>query len=830
MANKAVDKDYLLQTLKDFDEKILSSTYATTEDLNDKISEPATEGTEGQVLTTDGNGNRVWADAGGGSTGDGMLVDGSNAASSVTFANSALTIGSRGSSFDWGKVSKWTKLTKEFNTPYEFFYGSAVVYNDKIYIIGGQGGATNFYSWDDINYEWILESTLPYGFSYNAAVVYNDEIHLLGFSNASSDSYRKRHYSWNGTRWKSYSVLPYVPDYCTAVVYNDEIHILGGYYANTNHYSWNSTTDKWTSRSTLPINSTKNQTVVFNNKIYLFNTNNYCYSWNGTSWNKEIKISDLAYVNGGGQQIVSYDNKIHILGGRNNDNYNYHCSWDGISAEVTKEENLPYSFDRGSAVVYHNSIHILGSMTSKYRREHYFWDEENGYLNKASIPYNLTNGEAVVYNNKIHILGGNDETTTGKYHYSWDLQNNIWTKESELPYFFVLGSAVVYHNEIHIFGGGTSDAMNCYHYAWDGTSWTRKTDCPTYHYGGASVVYHDKIYLIGGTRYSSSTTYSTQVYAWDDNGWSSAFSLYSSHRFDRGSAVVYDDKIYIIGGYQYGRVATIYDGQNCTGSTAFTPYDFYNGSAVVYDDKVYLFGGTSRGDKFNFFDKSNIFSSDESLPINNFYYGSAVTYNNKIYIMGGNTTNNFYCFDITKEIIEVFQEEKIGTITQGNQSMADGDYSLARGTNCLAKGNYSKAEGINAYSPLDFQNVLVGSSDKFDANEFAFGYSLYNHKISQNLTKDTPINSTYGCSGTIVGQSSYTVYFKLDIHGIYLIIATNISNGVPTLKTSIVYNTCQANINNDGTNVFNNISIYNNYLIGSANLSSGSQFAIIRLV
>lgn len=36
------------------------SNYATLSDLNDKIDEPNTEGTSGQVLTTDGNGGRTW--------------------------------------------------------------------------------------------------------------------------------------------------------------------------------------------------------------------------------------------------------------------------------------------------------------------------------------------------------------------------------------------------------------------------------------------------------------------------------------------------------------------------------------------------------------------------------------------------------------------------------------------------------------------------------------------------------------------------------------------------------------------------------------------------
>ena len=120
--------------------------------------------------------------------------------------------------------------------PYEFYYGSAVVYNNEIHILGGNGNTNNHYKWNGTS--WTEVSTLPYDFAGGSAVVYNNEIHILG--SADNSSYTN-HYKWNGTAWVEVSTLPY--NFCSgsAVVYNNEIHILGSAdnSSYTNHYKIN---------------------------------------------------------------------------------------------------------------------------------------------------------------------------------------------------------------------------------------------------------------------------------------------------------------------------------------------------------------------------------------------------------------------------------------------------------------------------------------------------------------------------------------------------------------------------------------------------------------
>ena len=169
---------------------------------------------------------------------------------------------------------------------------------------------------------WSSVSTLPYEFNYGSAVVYNNEIHILG-GTVTNSNYRK-HYKWNGSSWSSVSTLPYDFYQDSAVVYNNEIHILGSYSISKKHYKWNGSS--WSRVSTLPHDFYDGSAVVYNNEIHILGGCNYTnnsssnssgiglladVTYNGQTWNMK---SRLPYAFSGGSAVV-YNNEIHILGG-----------------------------------------------------------------------------------------------------------------------------------------------------------------------------------------------------------------------------------------------------------------------------------------------------------------------------------------------------------------------------------------------------------------------------------------------------------------------------------------------------------------------------------
>jgi hypothetical protein len=278
---------------------------------------------------------------------------------------------------EWGSVSELL---------YEFVYGSAVVLNNEIHVLGGSRSGSYTLHIKYNGSSWSSVSTLPYNFYKSSAVVLDNEIHILGTDNGNGST---NHYKFNGTSWESVSTLPYNFSCGSAVVFNGEIHIMGGYYASsssyyTNHYKYNGTT--WESVSTLPYIFYFGSAIVFDNKIHILGsantTNNNIntvqhYTWSGGSW-EYIGYVPYSFIAG---SVVLYLGKIHILGGNTSpytQHYNFNDStWSSVST-------LPYKFYGGSAVVLDNEIHILGTNSSSNYKSHYSLKPQGTYLNGYS--------------------------------------------------------------------------------------------------------------------------------------------------------------------------------------------------------------------------------------------------------------------------------------------------------------------------------------------------------------------------------------------------------------------------------------------------------------
>ena len=268
------------------------------------------------------------------------------------------------------------------------------------------------------NSGWENMSRLPYQFYAGSAVVYNNEIHILG---SGISSYYKAHYKYNGSSWTSVSTLPYNFEYASAIVYNNEIHILGSYNSSyyTAHYKFNGSS--WTSVSTLPYNFYYGSAVVYNNEIHILGSYNSSYrtahyKFDGSSW---TSVSTLPYDFYYGSAVV-YNNEIHILGSNNYPTYHY--KWDGTS--WTSISTLPCNFYLGSAVVYNNEIHILGGndividtdseldIPAPDAFDTYYKYKDANWVKVLDLPYYPFNsGSAVLYNDEIHMLGGSGSST-----------------------------------------------------------------------------------------------------------------------------------------------------------------------------------------------------------------------------------------------------------------------------------------------------------------------------------------------------------------------------------------------------------------------------------
>ena len=130
--------------------------------------------------------------------------------------------------FRWywdGTQEKWD--TSLGQLPYMFAYGQAVNYAGNIHILGSQNDTRMHYSWNLTSGQWVQEVNMPVGFYRGCAVVYDNKIQILG----GSSGYEKNRYTIGTSeqQWTEYQDdLPYKFIEGRAVVCDNKIYILGG--------------------------------------------------------------------------------------------------------------------------------------------------------------------------------------------------------------------------------------------------------------------------------------------------------------------------------------------------------------------------------------------------------------------------------------------------------------------------------------------------------------------------------------------------------------------------------------------------------------------------
>ena len=694
-----------------------------------------------------------------------MDIDGKNADTSVTFQNSAFTIGSRGSSYDIGEgydyeylcfkyfpanlsypsaivnqnnifiydnstavyyVNPTTnEITNEESIPTALSGGIPILYNGYIYILGSRYN-TSYYRYfykRNSKGDYVSIGNLPFKFLSGSAVVYNNKIHLLGGSGDSSTY--QRHYAWDGSLWTNVSTLPYSFNSGAAVVYDNKIHIFGGNnntYVRTYHYAWDGSS--WTSVSTLPYDFYNGSAVVYDGKIHILGgeggTRKH-YSWNGSTWTQESNLATPLY----NAAFTVYNNKIYTFGGQGYPN-NYDI-WDGTSW-IASLLRPPY-FLYGPVFYYGDKFHTFAYTSTSNNATApwlYSFDGNITWIKESDLPFNFDRKihSAVRYNNKIHIFGGNGYTQ----HYSWN--GSTWTQESNSPVSCNYSQFVVYDNKIHLLGGSSSG--NTYHSAWDGSSWTNVSTLPYSFCYGAAITYNNKIHIFGGyTTDSNNKTIPYNHYVWNGSSWSKYPSLPSpmSSQY-KWCSFIHNNKIYIVTG------------------NGFMIWDDIKGWSTAYFS-VSAFN-------LGYYD----------------VYNNVIDHNDFIYSFYGKQISK-----ITNEptIVEV-TNTKEKTIVHGNNCIATGNYSIASGLNSVAQGDHSLAKGISAKALNNLDNVFSGSQDKFTSldmgigsGDFTFGFSLFNNVINNSGVE---LDGRNGICGTIKGYNK-TVIIKLANLGMYLFVAAS---------------------------------------------------------
>ncbi len=339
----------------------------------------------------------------------------------------------------------------------------------------------------------------------------------------------------------------------------------------------------------------------------------------GGVWKKETPSN---YPQNRGTQVVTFNNKLWMLGGAYGTGNQVWSSVDGISWTLTGSAPWPGRLQHASVVFKDpldgvSKIWIMGG-TNNVSYFNDIWSSVDGtnWINRGNATWSPRSPEsAVVYNDKIWIMGGfygADLLSTGE----------VWS-------------------------------------SLDGISWTRGSDMTGLsRKGHATVVYKGKIFLIGGFHRASlsSQSYINDIRSFDGANW--ALERVPVEQISDASATVFGGRLFI-SGFQFGSSAVPHywwtsDGHTLSkdpdkdslGGTLNIP-DY--GPTIVFQNKLWLLGqtelwsydsGTSgalSGVTTQF--GPSLTTSNMRVPFGTRYGHSVFTKDNKIFILTGRDTS-----------------------------------------------------------------------------------------------------------------------------------------------------------------------------------------------
>jgi predicted heme/steroid binding protein len=273
------------------------------------------------------------------------------------------------------QTNTWTTGTNIPNGK-ELHHFQAVVYNNKIYIIGAFTGGFptekpvgDIYIYDPAANSWtILANQIPSNRRRGAAgaVVYNNKIYIVGgITNGHTDGW----VSWvdefdpANITWKILPDAPHQRDHLQAVVMNDKIYIAGGRrsaYPNTINLTEASVdvyslgNQQWSTlpaAANIPTPRAGTATLVLNNEIIVVagESGNNGYHRQVEAFNPQTNTwRSLAQTNEGrnGPGGVAYNGKLYIVGGMVN------------GSEVTSQEIFTSGSTNTSPVITANIADI----------------------------------------------------------------------------------------------------------------------------------------------------------------------------------------------------------------------------------------------------------------------------------------------------------------------------------------------------------------------------------------------------------------------------------------------------------------------------------------
>lgn len=505
-----------------------------------------------------------------------------------------------------GTLGSWQNSPNTFNARTEH---SSVVYNGRLYLIGGTNGTNSFLN--DVQYAqinangslgaWNTTTSFSTARHLHRSVVYNGYLYILGGVNSSYlTDVQYAPINANGTlgAWSSTTNLPSARSSQAAVVYNGYIYILGGIasqggvladvqYAPVNS---NGTIGAWTATTSFSSGRFLHTATVYKGYLYVMggidlggnpyndvqyapiNANGTIGSWNTTTtlvgryFLTSVIYNGYMYASGG----------IDSNGGTRSDVQYAKIDPPGVTSNYTAATSMPGTQRHFHATVaYNNYLYIIGGYSASYsgytNTTFYAPVSANGAVGSwtqgGNLPAALQQLSVVAHNGYIYAMGGvasNGSVTNAVY--SANIVNGSlsgWTTVNNMATPRMAHATVMYNNYLYAIGGqNTSSAgssLGSIEKAFingDGTlgAWSASSSLSTGSLRGnlAAAVNGNKLYVFGGTNQSGTYLNTVQYASFNGSGdiaasaWSNGTVLPTARAYT--ATVIYNGYIYVTGG------------------------------------------------------------------------------------------------------------------------------------------------------------------------------------------------------------------------------------------------------------------------------------------
>ena len=254
-----------------------------------------------------------------------------------------------------------------------------------------------------------------------------------------------------------------------ATEWNDRMHIVGGYGEGkadrAYHHIFDPKKGAWINGAPVPRGSNHIGVAAFDGVVYAFGgfveQNRIaipdCYAYE-VATDKWHAVRPLQIGSRGAVSLVTFEGKIHCIGGRDVRSVDWHQVYDTKADTWTTLAPIPGPRDHTAAVVLNGNIHVAGGRMDTFDFNtgmHVMYDAKaDKWEERAPMPTPRSSHGGVIYRGKFFCIGGEGTRRVYAQNEAYDGQTDSWLSYAPMKTpRHGMGTAVV-GDAIHIAGGG----------------------------------------------------------------------------------------------------------------------------------------------------------------------------------------------------------------------------------------------------------------------------------------------------------------------------------------------------------------------------------------